>query len=207
MDVPWVGANQRVGAYAATRYLILQGHRRIAHIRGPLRYQVSLDRYHGYCQALKESGLELDPDLILQGNFTPDSGKECANKLFARMQTRPTAIFAGNDLMAFGAFAAAEQHDLRIPEDVAIVGFDDISPAAHIQPPLTTVRQPLYEMGQSAIELLLRYIDDVDIAQNSLFPLNGNTHFPHKHHMPEHILLDTNLVVRESSSILSKTTA
>jgi LacI family transcriptional regulator len=208
-DMPWVGANQRVGAYAATRHLIQQGHRRIAHIQGPLKYQVSLDRYHGYCQAFAESGLEVEPDLVLQGNFTPDSGKECASKLFASHNQRPTAIFAGSDLMAFGAFAAAELYNLRIPEDVAIVGFDDITPSAHMQPPLTTVRQPLYEMGQSAIELLLRFVDTPNASQSN--PLQTFVHQPfqaaHYTRMRSHILLDTNLIVRESCHPLPNFTA
>ncbi|HEY4387444.1 MAG TPA: LacI family DNA-binding transcriptional regulator [Ktedonobacteraceae bacterium] len=200
-ELPWVGANQRLGAYEATRHLLQQGHRRIAHIQGPLKYQVSLDRYQGYCQALAEAGLQPDPAIVVQGDFMPPSGRECASYLLTGVEERPTAIFAASDLMAFGAIAAAEQHGLRVPEDVAIVGFDDISSAAHIRPALTTVRQPLYEMGQRAMELLLHVLeaaeDPVHDVQNSSY-VRRSFRPMRRPSTPSHIQLETRLVVRES---------
>ena len=199
LDVPWIGADQRVGAYEATWHLIRQGHRRIAHLQGPLKYRVSLDRFQGYCQALAEAGIALDPDLILPGDFMPTSGKEAACRLFELAEKRPTAIFASNDLMAFGVFAAAEQYGLRIPEDVAVVGFDDISLATHLQPSLTTVRQPLDEMGQQAIKLLLHIIDSQHTYKghhHKEFSHSGKE--PSKTPGPLHMTLATNLIVRAS---------
>ena len=157
---PWISADNRVGAYEATRHLIRLGHRRIAHIQGPLKYQVSHDRYQGYCDALNEAGISLDPVLVLEGDFMPPTGRTCANAFFdLPAAKRPTAIFAGSDYMAYGAIAAAEQRGLRVPEDMAVVGFDDNPSSAHMEPALTTVRQPFYEMGCRSSEILLALVD------------------------------------------------
>jgi len=157
---PWFSVDNRMGAYEATHHLISLGHRRIAHIQGPLKYQVSHDRYQGYCDALNEAGISLDPALVLEGNFMPPTGRSCANAFFdLPAEKRPTAIFAGSDYMAYGAIAAAEQRGLRVPRDVAVVGFDDNPSSAHMEPALTTVRQPFYEMGRRASELLLALVD------------------------------------------------
>ena len=158
--IPWVGADNRMGGYDAVRHLIELGHQRIAHIQGPMRYLCSRERYDGYRQALTEAGITLDERLVAEGDFTPHSGRIAATKFFAlSVEQRPTAIFAGNDQMAYGVLAAAEECGLQIPGDVALIGFDDISPSAHIRPPLTTVRQPFYEMGQRGIEVLLSLLD------------------------------------------------
>ena len=157
-NTPWISVDNRVGAYEATRHLVALGHRRIAHIQGPLKYKVSYDRYEGYCQALQEAGIPVDPALVMQGDFMPSGGRECARAFF-ELPERPTAIFAGSDYMAFGVMAVAEEYGLRIPDDLALVGFDDIPASAHMQPALTTVKQPFYEMGQLAIELLLSLVD------------------------------------------------
>jgi len=155
-----ISVDNRFGAYEVTRHLIRLGHRRIAHIQGPLKYQVSHDRYQGYCDALIEAGIELDPMLVREGDFMPQTGRSCANAFFdLPAAQRPTAIFAGSDYMAYGVIAAAEQRSLRVPEDIAVVGFDDNPSSAHMQPPLTTVRQPFYEMGRRATEILLSLVD------------------------------------------------
>lgn len=191
--LPWVGTDNRYGAYLAVKHLISLGHRRIGHIRG--LYTCSEDRYQGYCDALREAGIPFDPTLVLQGNFETASGQACARIFFA-LPDRPTAIFAGNDQMAYGVLAAAEQQGIRVPQDVAVVGFDDIPLSAHIRPALTTVRQPFFEMGQRAAELLLALVDE-------------NTPFPHrskdvihalatKREQPPSIHLATSLTVRES---------
>ncbi len=198
-DLPWVGANQCQGAYEATRHLLRQGHRRIAHIQGPLKYQVSLDRYRGYCDALAEVGIQPDPAIVVQGDFQPPSGNSAATCLLTGEGERPTAIFAASDLMAFGAISAAEQFGLRVPEDIAVVGFDDITAASHIRPALTTVRQPLYEMGQSAIELLLRAVESSTLESQSS-PIMRRSFRPlySRSHTPSHVQLETRLIVRES---------
>jgi LacI family transcriptional regulator len=151
---PWVGADNRTGAYTAVRHLLQLGHRRIGHIKGRIGYECSEDRYRGYCDALEEARIEVDPALVVQGDFLVTGGFACAEQLFA-LTDRPTAIFAASDDMASGVLLAAEEAKLRVPEDVALVGFDDTAPAAFMHPPLTTIGQPFFEMGQRATTLLL----------------------------------------------------
>lgn len=153
---PWIGADNTTGAYLAVRHLLRLGHRRIAHIQGPQQYLVSQERYNGYRRALLEAGIPPDPALVLRGDFLPLSGRLCASTFFEMpLETRPTAIFAATDQMAYGVVAAAEAYGLTIPQDIALVGFDDDEPSVHIRPPLTTVRQPSFEMGRRGLELLL----------------------------------------------------
>ncbi|HEX7733671.1 MAG TPA: LacI family DNA-binding transcriptional regulator [Ktedonobacteraceae bacterium] len=158
--VPRVGIDNLTNAYRATRYLLELGHRRIAHIRGPLAYVCSHERYQGYLQALQEAGVEPDPRLVLQGRFDVPSGRECAVELFSRDHASwPGAIFAGNDQMAYGVLEVAEQLGIQIPEDMALVGFDDNPLSALLKPSLTTIRQPFPLIGYRAIEQLLNMID------------------------------------------------
>ena len=159
-DIPWVGADNCMGGYEAVQHLIALGHRRIAYIQGPLSYLCSHERYEGYVRALTEASIPVDEQLIAQGDFTPHGGRVAANALLTLpKEQRPTAIFASNDQMAYGVLAAAEEQDIQVPTDVALVGFDDISSSAHIRPALTTVRQPFYEMGQRGIQVLLSLLD------------------------------------------------
>ncbi|WP_246035591.1 substrate-binding domain-containing protein [Dictyobacter kobayashii] len=158
--LPWVGVNNIASAYEATQHLIDLGHRRIAHISGPQSYYCARERYQGYCQALQDAGMAIDSSLLIQGTFEPASGRECATQLFSRDRHEwPTAIFVANDQMAYGVLEVAEQWDIRIPEEISIVGFDDNSLSAHIKPSLTTIRQPFSEMGYKAIEALITMID------------------------------------------------
>ncbi|OLD63381.1 MAG: hypothetical protein AUF65_02455 [Chloroflexi bacterium 13_1_20CM_50_12] len=193
----WISVDNRLGAYEATRHLIRLGHRRIAHIQGPLKYQVSHDRYQGYCDALKEAGISLDPTLVLEGNFMPQTGRTCANAfLDLPVEKRPTAIFAGSDFMAYGAIAAVQQRGLLVPEDMAVVGFDDNPSSAHMEPALTTVRQPFYEMGRRATEILLTLVD-------APRPVNGPNHNGRISGVsmfdePVRIKMPTSLIVRAS---------
>ena len=202
--IPWVGADNHTGSYDAVRHLLSLGHRRIAHIQGPMRYLCSRERYEGYRQALMEAGIPLDEKLVIEGEFQPHSGRLAANAFFALPEEqRPTAIFAANDQMAYGVLAAAEEYDLQIPGDIALVGFDDISTSAHIRPPLTTVRQPFYEMGQRGIEVLLSLLDTPQSALDTSNGLasppvsiaggHGNTF------QPMRVQFATSLVVRASS--------
>ena len=156
---PSVGATNRRGGYDATRYLIELGHRRIGFITGSLDLGCSIDRMAGYHAALTEFGLPTDPGLIREGDFMQPAGYTGARELLA-LPHRPTAIFASNDVSAFGVMEAARDCGLRIPEDISIVGFDDIPQASHVNPPLTTVRQPLEQMGRVATRMLLETIAD-----------------------------------------------
>lgn len=197
---PWIGADNRLGAYEATRHLLRLGHHRIAHIQGPLKYQVSHDRYQGYCDALKEAGISLDPALVLEGDFMPPTGRACTHAfLDLPAWKRPTAIFAGSDYMAYGAISAIEQRGLRVPEDVAVVGFDDNPSSAHMDPALTTVRQPFFEMGRRACELLLALVDTPRSVNglnhhNGWMPGASASRFDE----PVHIKMPTSFIVRAS---------
>jgi LacI family transcriptional regulator len=192
-SIPWVGTDNRYGAYLAVKHLLSLGHRRIGHIRG--LYACSEERFQGYCDALREAGIEPDPTLVLQGDFEPASGQVCARAFFA-MPERPTALFVGNDQMAYGVLSVAQQLGVRIPEEMAVVGFDDIPLSAYIRPSLTTIHQPFFEMGQRAARLLLSLVNAqpalAQATQDGL-PTEGNP--------PDaavHIQLATSLTIRES---------
>lgn len=158
--LPWVGVDNISGAYAATRHLLDLGHTRIAHILGPQNYYCAVERYQGYCRALQDAGISIDQTLLVHGTFEPASGRRCAATLFARERRDwPTAIFVANDQMAYGVLEVAEQQGICVPEEIAIVGFDDNPFSAHIRPALTTIRQPFSEMGQKALEVLITMID------------------------------------------------
>lgn len=198
-NLPWVGADNRLGAYHAVRHLINLGHRRIAHIQGPSSYQCSHERYQGYAQALLEAGLMPDPKLIVQGDFEIASGRACARQLLA-LEERPTAIFAANDNMAWGVLEVAEDARLRVPDDLAVVGFDDTVPSSHKRPPLTTVRQPFQEMGQRAAEVLLWLVDSPRPVANG-WPTPPSLKVPVPAPVPldpVRIQLPTSLIVRQS---------
>ncbi len=145
-------------AYEATRYLIMLGHRRIAHIAGPSLHQDASDRRAGYQAALTEAGLAIEPQLIVEGNYTEQSGLLAMQALLSRAEMF-SALFAGNDQMAYGARLALYRNGIRVPEDVSLVGFDDQYGSAYTTPPLTTVRQPTYDMGHAAAQAILRLLD------------------------------------------------
>jgi LacI family transcriptional regulator len=187
---PWVGADNRTGAYTAVKHLLQLDHRRIGHIKGRIGYECSEDRYRGYCDALEEARIEVDPALVVQGDFLVTGGFACAQQLFA-LPDRPTAIFAASDDMASGVLLAAEEAKLRVPEDVALVGFDDTAPAAFMHPPLTTIGQPFFEMGQRATTLLLDTVN----ARRQPAP---SWHTSQRETAPIREFLPTRLVVRTS---------
>lgn len=199
-SAPWVGADNRTGAYMAIRHLISLGHRRIAHIQGPPSYQCSHDRYQGYEQALTEAGIPLDPSLVLQGDFEPASGHASARQFFS-MAERPTAIFTGNDNMAWGVLDVAEEYGLQVPDDLAVVGFDDTAHSARTRPPLTTVRQPFEEMGQRAAELLLWLLESPRPVLGGWHGSTNSIRPPVSlpaYNEPIRVQLPTSLVVRQS---------
>ncbi|RKT19898.1 LacI family transcriptional regulator [Streptomyces sp. 1114.5] len=153
-DVPAVGTTNWDGGLAATRHLLDLGHRRIGLIGGPARMMCSRARTDGYRAALDMAGIPYDPELVREGDFHHESGHRLGLDLLA-LRDRPTAVFAGNDLQALGLYEAARERGLRIPEDLAVVGFDDLPLARWVGPPLTTVRQPLTEMAETATRLVI----------------------------------------------------
>jgi LacI family xylobiose transport system transcriptional regulator len=153
-EVPSVGATYWHGGLAATRHLIDLGHRRIALIGGPSRMMCSRARADGYRAALETAGVPVDPALIREGDFHHESGYLLGRELLTAAD-RPTAVFAGNDLQAMGLYEAARELGLRVPQDLSVVGFDDLPMARWTSPPLTTVRQPLVEMAEAAARLVI----------------------------------------------------
>jgi LacI family transcriptional regulator len=143
------------GGHTATEYLIQQGHTRIGFINGETWMEAAQDRLKGYRRALATADLPFDPALVLDGDWMSGTGFEGTLRLM-QLPHPPTAIFCANDLMALGALEALKQKGLRVPEDVSVFGYDDQEISRHTQPPLTTLVLPSYEMGQVAVEQLLR---------------------------------------------------
>jgi LacI family transcriptional regulator len=155
LDVPTIGATNWSGGLRATEYLISLGHKRIGFVAGPLRLQCSRARLDGYRAASDAAGLEVAAELIFEGNFYHESGFTGGAALLG-IADPPTAIFASSDQMALGVYEAVRRRGLRVPDDVSVVGFDDLPEVRWSSPPLTTVRQPLAEMGQLAARTVLR---------------------------------------------------
>jgi len=157
--VPNVGAAHASGAMAATEHLLELGHRRIAAIKGPADWMATEGRLNGYRAALVAAGVTPDPALEIPADFSTAAGMKAAAQLLDR-RDRPTAIFAFNDNLAVGVLRVARERGIRIPEDLSLVGFDDSEQASLVTPALTTVRQPLAEMGRMAVSLLMRILDN-----------------------------------------------
>jgi len=157
--VPTVSAAHSSGADQATRHLLELGHRRIAAISGPANMMATQERLRGYSAALAAAGVLPDPALEIESNWEVDGGQRAARQLLD-LADPPTAIFAFNDPLAIGAMQAAIQCGLRVPDDISIVGFDDTAESELVTPTLTTVRQPLAEMGRMGVSLLMRLLEN-----------------------------------------------
>jgi LacI family transcriptional regulator len=166
-DLPGVGATNWAGGLAATEHLIGLGHERIAIIGGPKQNMCSRARIDGYRSALDRAGMTCDPALVRHGSFQYEGGLEHGAALL-ELPVPPTAIFAANDQQAFGVYEAARQKGLRIPQDLSVVGFDDLRISRWASPPLTTVRQPLAEMGRLAAEMLGKIIEGLTLPSHQL---------------------------------------
>ncbi len=169
------------GSYEAVCHLLDRGHRRIGVITGPLSMLMASKRLRGYRIALRRRGLAPDQDLIREGRFDFQSGYEHARSLL-QLPSPPTAIYACNGLMALGCLQAIRERKLKCPEEIALVSFDDLSIFEMMQPPLTAVSQPVYEIGSKAAEMLIERI-------------SGKVTGP-----PRRKILRTRLIVRESSN-------
>lgn len=167
------------GAYEATRYLINLGHIRIGFIKGSPAIRSAADRLLGYKAALADCDIPIREELIVEGDYQQQTGYETTKRLLQSVNPRPTAIFASNDLAAFGAIDAARESGLHVPEDISIIGFDDIPQASLVYPKLTTVRQPLEQMGNIAVKMLLERIEVPSLP-------------------PQRVVLATQLIIRDS---------
>lgn len=171
-------------ALKATKYCLDLGHKRIGFISAPLDIKIFTDRFKGYRKALKENEIEFDRNLVIESDQTTQGGREATKQLLS-LNDPPTAIFAVNDLMAIGALREIRERDLKVPEDISVVGFDNIPLASLVNPALTTIAQPIYEIGREAMSLLIKNIEKKDLTKSK-------------------IILDTRLVVRESTAPLKR---
>lgn len=177
-----VGIDNYRGGYLATEHLLRLGHQRIGMVAGSFAMSDrSLHRWHGYKQCLKKYDIPYDKDLLTQTDYSLPGGKEAAQKLLS-LDSPPTALFCSNDTLALGAMKGAREMGLSLPEELSIVGFDDIRIASYIVPELTTVYQPAYEMGKLGAQLLFDLMEKRQIK-------------------PVQKMLDASLVVRESTTI------
>lgn len=179
-NVDIVRCDSEGGARDLIRLLISLGHRKVAVLSGPHGVSTAEDRVSGYCQALQEADIPINKNNIFFGEFNQKGGYEMARQAL-NLYPRPTALFAANNFIAGGAMKALQEADLEIPEDIALVGFDDFSPAMNFFPFFTVVSQPAYEMGRQATQLLLAKLSG--LAQNTY----------------REIVLPTQLIVRHSS--------
>jgi DNA-binding LacI/PurR family transcriptional regulator len=163
-QVPSVGAGNWSGGLSATRHLLNLGHRRIGIVTGPDFALSSRARLDGYRAALDTAGVPVDPGLIGRGDFMIEGGLAQARRLLRRPD-RPTAIFACNDGQAIGAYHAAHELGLRIPDDLSVIGFDDLPPIHWLIPPLTTIRQPLAQMAAAATTMLMTLAQGEPLSQ------------------------------------------
>ena len=173
----WVDVDNVGGAATAVRHLVAGGRRRIATVTGPLDLAAGCDRLEGYRRGLAAGGLPLDPALVEPGDFSVSSGRAATAALLDRAPD-VDAVFAASDLMAEGALRCLRERGRRVPDDVAVVGFDDVPLAGSTDPELTTVAQPMQEMGCAMVDLLVARIEGRPV--------------------PLHVVLDTHLVVRAS---------
>ncbi|AVF36607.1 DNA-binding transcriptional regulator CytR [Rahnella sikkimica] len=180
LELPTVHIDNLTAAFEAVHYLLNLGHQRIACIEGPKHMPLCQYRSQGYIQALRRNGISVENALTAQGDFSYESGAQAVTELMA-LPSPPTAIFCHNDIMAIGAMFQAKKMGLRIPQDLSVVGFDDIKASQFTDPPLTTVAQPRFQLGRQAMLLLLEQLQGNPGQSGSL-------------------LLDSELVVRESTA-------
>jgi LacI family repressor for deo operon, udp, cdd, tsx, nupC, and nupG len=180
VDLPFVKIEDHAAALEAVRYLTALGHRRIGHLMGRRVYSVTPDRLAGYRQALEEAGITFDESLVGEGNFNFERGMDATDRLM-RASDPPTALFCANDDSALGAMKRLADLGLRVPDDVSVVGFDDIDAAARTNPPLTTVRQPRLDIGQTAMRMLIDMLEGRPLANRE-------------------VILPTRLILRESAA-------
>jgi LacI family transcriptional regulator len=178
VDFPYLDVDSRMGMRHLTQHLIDLGHRRIAHIGAPPNLMFARHRLEGYREALATNDIPFDESLISAGELTERSGYAAGQTLLTQAQP-PTAIIACNDLMALGVISASQGLGLEVGRDVAVAGFDDVSLAEHARPPLTTVRQPVYDIGRRVCAMLIQLLKGEPLEER-------------------HVILEPELVIRES---------
>lgn len=183
VDTDIIQDNSFNGGYLATQHLIENGHKHIGIIAGELSKTTAKTRYEGFVHAMQEAGLTINPNWVMEGFFEPEDGYECMNKIL-RQDTLPTAVFCCNDVMALGAISAISEKGLRVPDDISIIGYDNIHASRFYAPPLTTIHQSKSRLGVQAVNLLFERIN-------------------HKSEQRETIEIHSELVVRKSVKKIS----
>jgi LacI family transcriptional regulator len=178
-QVDIVRCDSEEGGYRLTRLLLDLGHRHIAMLTGPLQVSTARDRTDGYLRAMREAGVQPDDSLIISGPYTIPGGSTMMRQALDA-SPRPTAIFAANNFIATGAYRALREAGLKVPEDMALVSFDDLPEPMVLEPILTVAAQPAYEMGQRVTELLFARLSDPSAP-------------------PQEIVLPTEIIIRRSS--------
>ena len=162
-EFPSIAADSYGGARKAMDHLAELGHKRIAFVTGAEQLESARQRHRAYDDAVSIRGLVREQALVVKGNYTLQSGRDAAEQIL-KLKKRPTAVFAANDLTAIGVMAVLQERGLRIPEDVSVVGFDDLPAASQMHPALTTVRQPIEDLGRAAVNTLLALVAGLDAA-------------------------------------------
>jgi len=160
-----IAVDFETGIRAAANHLVDLGHRRLAHVSGPFHLRTAHARRDAFLAGAADSGVDPESVLVVEGNFRIDGGRRALQQLLEEPQ-RPTAVFAANDLMALGILWAARDRGLRVPEDLSVIGFDDIQLASEVSPALTSVALPRFEIGTLAMEMLLELISSADEPQS-----------------------------------------
>lgn len=174
-----VGIDNTYGGYIATKHLIEKGCKKIAFLSGGKHSGSTKERYVGYQKALKENNIPSSDGVCLFGKFTSEFGYEATKKMLEN-RLEVDGIFAGSDLIALGVMKALEEYEFSVPDKIKLIGFDDIYVSRYLSPALTTIRQPIYDIGKLASEMLIEYIENGKIEENTL-------------------LLDTELIERETT--------
>lgn len=165
----YVTADDKMGAKLAVEHLIHLGHTQIGHIAGPLFTETGLERFHGYRAALQESNVEFKSHYVCESKYSAEDGYRCMNNLL-ELADPPTAVFAANMMVCIGAMRAIQERGLSIPKDISIVGFHDILFTSALQPPLTTVKMPLFEMGEEGVKKLIKILRGENAGQGLRLP-------------------------------------
>lgn len=180
LELPTVHIDNLTAAFEAVNYLTKLGHKRVAELSGPESSSLCQFRHQGYQQALRRAGIAMNNAYIHYGNFTFEAGAAAITQLLS-LSSPPTAVFCHNDIMAIGATQKAKQMGFRVPQDISIMGFDDIEFSQYCDPPLTTISQPRYEIGRQSMLMLLELLKGNDVRSGSR-------------------LLESSLIVRESTA-------
>ncbi|MGF7452316.1 HTH-type transcriptional repressor PurR [Pasteurella bettyae] len=166
-DTDLILDNSFEGGYLAGKHLVENGHKKIGYLSAELKKVTAKQRYQGFMKALSEANVTMNPDWLFEGSFEPEDGYECMNKLLA-MENKPTAVFCCNDIMALGAISAIADKGLRVPDDISVIGYDNVHSSRFFAPPLTTIHQSKARLGERALKLLFERISNKEAKRETI---------------------------------------